>query len=74
MHQLFPRSQKRISLGENQQAMAGDQIRVTVPSQVPKHSFGSISPDSIPEPPSDNDPNPSGNLIHLAREKVEKGR
>jgi hypothetical protein len=66
--------QKRLPLWKDQKGLARNQLLVQPPYKFTKDSLGSVAPDRIPKPFADDDPYPTGGIIHFVRQKIEERR
>ena len=72
--QFSERLEKRFSLWEYQNRLARDKILVQISHHFTKHSLRPIAPDRIPESFADDNPNPTGRIIHFVRHEIENSR
>ncbi|HET6273683.1 MAG: hypothetical protein EWM72_03231 [Nitrospira sp.] len=54
--------------------MPRNQLLVQLSYECTKDSFYPVAPDCIPKSLADDNPNPTGGIIHLVRQKIEERR
>lgn len=72
--QLVKRPCQRLALWKNKDRLPWNEITMTLSDQLPKHALGSISPNRVSEPATDDNPYASRPILRRINQHVEQFR